>query len=472
MGEGCPRGWRPVRRARLRGGALALGCALLVTACAGGTEPEPAPRAKAGSAASAVPLLPVPHGKGSRLAARGDDFNGDGLRDLVLDDLVHDGHGDDAGIGIAYGVRGGLPDVRARQLLDPAEQAAPTAGELPAAFDAAARCDLDADGFTDLVVATDPPYDGVGRPPVPLQLLFGSPDGLTGKAVKLAVPAAARYGNEWSDQPVCGDFDGDGGADLVVHASNARISFLRGPFAQSGARRGAPRSGTLLPAPGTVLRGPARDVNGDGRDDLVVHASGGTARSSLALGGPAGPTRTGSAFPAGRDVVFGRFGRGEALDAAVAGERRVGLRYDVGAAGAGRGTGTGTGSGRGAPSGRGALDVRAAALRTGDLDGDGRTELVVGTGGPKGPYVFRGARRSAVPRTGAEGTRDVLAVADFDGDGLDDLVVRTHSGGAKDEVAVFRGTKNGLAARPARTFSTAAFVPAAADEGGTTGGTE
>ncbi|MDI3407861.1 VCBS repeat-containing protein [Streptomyces sp. B-S-A6] len=417
---------------------------MLVAGCSGGTEP--APRAPAAAKkADAVPLLPVPRGKGSELAARGADFNGDGLRDLVLDDLVHDSHGDDAGIGIAYGTRGGLPDARARQLLDPAEQAAPTDGELPAAFDAAASCDLDGDGFTDLVVATDPPYDGIGRPPVPLQLLFGSPGGLTGKAVKLAIPGRARGGNEWSDQPVCGDFDGDGRADLVVHASNARISFLRGPFTKSGARRGAPRSGTLLDAPGTALRGPALDVNRDGRDDFVVRASGGTSRSGLVLGGPAGPTRTGARFPAGRELAFGRFGRGRGLDAAVAGERRIELRYDMGAAGAGRGS----------------LDVRAAALSSGDLDGDGRTELVVGTGGLKGPYVFEGTRRSTVPRTKAEGTRDVVAVADFDGDGLDDLVLRTHRGETRDEVALFPGTKDGLAARPARTFSTTAFVPAA-----------
>ncbi|WP_443077754.1 hypothetical protein [Streptomyces sp. NBC_01450] len=51
--------------------------------------------------------LPVPRGKGSRSA---DDFNGDGLRDLVLNDLVKspdDAHGDDAGIGIVYGTGAG-----------------------------------------------------------------------------------------------------------------------------------------------------------------------------------------------------------------------------------------------------------------------------------------------------------------------------------------------------------------------------
>ncbi|MDQ8708399.1 hypothetical protein RCO28_38980, partial [Streptomyces sp. LHD-70] len=40
---------------------------------------EPAPPAPAAAKnADTAPLLPVPHGDGSELAARGDDFNGDG----------------------------------------------------------------------------------------------------------------------------------------------------------------------------------------------------------------------------------------------------------------------------------------------------------------------------------------------------------------------------------------------------------
>jgi hypothetical protein len=148
-------------------------------------------------------------------------------------------------------------------LLNPARQAARTKGRSPAVFDAEASCDLDKDGFTDLVVSTDPPYDGQGRPPVPLQILFGSPAGLTGRAVELVIPAAARAGNDWPDQPVCGDFDGDGAEDLVVHASDGRLSYLRGPFTRKGAPRAA---GRPLPSPGTVPTGPALDVNRDGGD--------------------------------------------------------------------------------------------------------------------------------------------------------------------------------------------------------------
>ncbi|MFC9629362.1 FG-GAP repeat domain-containing protein [Streptomyces mirabilis] len=142
----------------------------------------------------------------------------------------------------------------------------------------------------------------------------GSPAGLTGKAVKLVIPEGARAGNDWPDQPVCGDFDGDGAEDLVVHASDGRLSYLRGPFTRKGAPRAA---GRPLPSPGTVPTGPALDVNRDGYDDLLVRTAEGPATSALVLGGPAGPTRTGTALPSGIDVALGRFGRGRALDAAV-----------------------------------------------------------------------------------------------------------------------------------------------------------
>lgn len=92
-----------------------------------------------------------------------------------------------------------------------------------------------------------------GPAPVPLQILFGSPAGLTGRAVELVIPAAARAGNDWPDQPVCGDFDGDGAEDLVVHASDGRLSYLRGPFTRKGApaRRAdpSPHPAPCPPAP-------------------------------------------------------------------------------------------------------------------------------------------------------------------------------------------------------------------------------
>ncbi|MEV0888263.1 VCBS repeat-containing protein [Streptomyces microflavus] len=285
--------------------ALAAGCAgllLVLTGCDSSSAAGPSASATTADAKNGdrapVPLAPVPRGEGSRVPY---DFNGDGHRDLVVNDLVkapEDLHGDDAGIGIVYGTEGSPLDPAVRQLLNARANAAKSGDTLPAAFDAEAACDLDRDGFTDLVVSTDPPYNGVGAPPVPLQILFGSPEGLTGKAVTVRIPAQARYGKEWPEHPVCGDFDGDGSTDLAVTASDGRISFLRGPFTRAGAPSGA----ELLPDGGPYLYAPEpeADTDGDGYDDLVATARprtpGKAAKGTLLLGSADGPARPGGPY--------------------------------------------------------------------------------------------------------------------------------------------------------------------------------
>ncbi|MFG2651715.1 FG-GAP repeat domain-containing protein [Streptomyces sp. NPDC048436] len=448
------RGIRGVRRGGVVGTATAVGCALLLAGCggggddgAGGTDARHRPVSMAGKGAG---QLPVPRGKGSKID---DDFNGDGAPDLVLDDLVHSGHGDDAGIGVVYGSTSGLRPG-ARQLLSARANGARTKGELPAAFESEASCDLDRDGFSDLLVSTDPPYNGQGQPPVPLQILFGSPQGLKGKAVKVKVPERSRFGNDWSDQPVCGDFDGDGATDLVLHASGARLTYLRGPFKRTGAPRAA---GKPLTAPGNdLVTGRATDVDRDGYDDVLVRKAAnasGAATSALVLGGPKGPAETGVLFPAGTDIAFGRFGKGKATDAAIAGPTGVALRYDV----------PGTV--------RASMESKNVAVDTGDLDGDGVSELVLsggssGDGGGTGEVrVFRGrtgkldSNASSLVVPSAKGTTQVLAITDFDGDKRADLVLRTYRGEGKDTVGVYPGVKTDLVAhKPQLTFSTREFL--------------
>jgi hypothetical protein len=418
-------------------GTAALCGTLLLASCGPTPHTGSADRTPA-RIASAPARLPVPKGKGSRTP---DDFNGDGHRDLVLGDLVKEqAHADDPGIGIVYGSERGLvPGTR--QLIAPGRQGAATDGQLPALFDAAATCDLNRDGFTDLVVSTDPPYDGQGRPPVPLQILFGSPNGLAGRAVHLAVPPAARVGNDWPDQPVCGDFDGDGAEDLVLHATGGHLTYLRGPFTREGAPSEA---GAPLRSPGEVPTGPAADVDRDGYDDLIVRTVRGTGPSAVVLGGPAGPTRTGTVLPSGIDVAVGSFGRDKALDAAVGTMGGTSLRYDLPAAL------------------RGTLDVPGSVLDAADFDGDGLSELV--SSGSR-LRVFHGrttgpsAQETITVEPPATGTTRVVAVGDFDGDGRADLAVRTYRSETKDTVAVFPGRKQGLvAAEPSVTFSTSAFL--------------
>ncbi|MFE1958948.1 FG-GAP repeat domain-containing protein [Streptomyces sp. NPDC059479] len=397
-------------------GVCALVCtAMLLAGCTAGPDQAAGggrTKAKNGDTApltgkAGAVRRPVPPGRGSRLP---DDFNGDGHRDLVLNDLVKapgDSYGDDAGIGIVYGTAGGDGkgasgrgkasgadagigagiDPAIRQTISPRTHGARVAGVLPAAFDAEAACDLDQDGFGDLIIATDPPYDGNGMPPVPLQILFGGPTGLGGRAVVLQIPGKARFGNEWPDHPVCGDFDGDGKVDLAVTASAGQVSFLRGPFTRAGAPRAAsapiPGGGPVLEAPA-----PAGDVDGDGYDDLVYSARartpGRAAQGELLLGGPDGPGRQGGTY------------------------RFKAVKLPPAPTLPGPGT-SGTGS-----SGKG------------------------GTG--KGKAVT-----------------DFLLAADFTGDKRPDLVTRTHRGEATDLIALY-GATGGMTNRPLMTFSTAIFL--------------
>lgn len=422
-------------------GTLATLTALSLTACGPNAHDDAKAEPSPLRVADAPAKLPVPRGDGSKVP---DDFNGDGYRDLVLNDLVKaQAHTDDAGIGIVYGSARGLAPG-ARQLLDPRRNAAATDGQQPAVFDAEATCDLDDDGFTDLVVSTDPPFDGQGRPPVPLQILFGSPGGLTGKGVKLTVPDKARIGNDWPDQPVCGDFDGDDAQDLVVHASGGRLSFLRGPFGRDGAPRAA---GAPLPSPGNLPTGPAADVDGDGHDDLIVRTAEGSGKSAVVLGGPDGPNRTGVTLPAGIDLALGAFGRGKALDAAVGAMGGTSLRYDLPAVAA-----------------RASLGTSGSMLDAADFDGDGLSELL-SSGSQLRVFPGRsGGLRTAdmvTVKPPARGTTRVLATGDFDGDDRADLVVRTYVGETKDTVAVYPGrpAKDGLlAAEPTVTFSSSEFL--------------
>jgi hypothetical protein len=413
-------------RAQAVGISSALALSLVLTAC-GGHDDDTAAGDRHGTVAlagkkGAGPAKPAPRGSGSKLPY---DFNGDGAPDLVLDQLAHKGLGDDPGIGIVYGRKGHGLDPATRQLLSPAKYAAPVKGQTPATFGAETSCDLDRDGYADLVVSTDPPYDGQGNPPVPVQILFGSPTGISGRGVSLRIPAKARFGNDWPDQPVCGDFDGDGKDDLVVHASAGGLTYLPGPFTRTGASRGTPR--LVRAGVGTVPVGPAADVDGDGTDDVLVRDYSGFARSAVVYGGPDGPARVGTRYPKSASVAFGPFGTAVLT-------HRTGLTL----------------YGRQGTPGR-TVKVEGMVLATANRD-----DLVVFAGDDDPVRLLRGGTK-LLP--GSLGTGRVLAVADYDGDGHDDVVLQRTSTSAKgdtDKVTVLPGTAGAelVDRRPTLTFST------------------
>jgi hypothetical protein len=157
------------------------------------------------------------------------DFNGDGVDDLAIgipgDNGLAGGPNDEGLVVVRYGALGAGLDGGAlgptvlRQLdsggRDPAEEG----DELGRALVA---CDLDDDGFDDLVVGV--PYEGVAGTPNAgaVQVHFGASDGIhdlsdqflpaNGPGLVLPMQAGGELG--WA--LACGDFDADGDDDLAI----------------------------------------------------------------------------------------------------------------------------------------------------------------------------------------------------------------------------------------------------------------
>jgi tRNA A-37 threonylcarbamoyl transferase component Bud32 len=213
-----------------------------------------------------------------------------------------------------------------------------------------------------------------------------------------------------------GDFNGDGHADLAASVpGRERIAFMHG--AEDGLRGGTAgvvRAGGVRIAGEYGTRIFGADMNRDGYDDLVVGAP------------EADPGREVSGVA---QIIYGSargLRRGEDV-----------LRPDE------------------------SLDHFGTALRVGDINGDGRPDLVEGARDEvvaRGHMTYcRGTRRGladCVPIAGpaSRGT-SALAVADVDDDGYDDIVqgdpdVERVDGAVGGEVRLWLGGRDGPADEP------------------------
>ncbi|MEV0171820.1 FG-GAP and VCBS repeat-containing protein [Streptomyces sp. NPDC050803] len=363
-----------------------------------------------------------------------DDFNGDGYEDLaVAAPLATVGDKTQAGyVAVLYGTASGL-NTAARQVYTQASPGVPGAPEKYDYFGSGLdSADLDGDGFTDLLVTAsgedwkrdDKEYR------FRVTVLWGGRDGF---ASGVALSAVGNGVDQDSDL-ASGDFNGDGHQDLI---RRDRVEF--GPLGRDGSPASVQEPGLVGAENETAHEIVAGDVDGDGITDVVE-----------------------------RHIV-------SHLDDTAP---QYSLRYFRGSKG-GLEPHTVLKDAQGEP-----VDAQGFDLALGDLNGDGRADLVNGDytveisfGTENGPDTTR-TRVIDQDTPGVPGTQEPedsfgneLTVGDVDGDGYGDILVgnpfeRVGTVSEAGSVAVVPGGADGPTGAGTRVLSQqTAGVPGVAEAG-------
>ncbi|WP_170324040.1 FG-GAP repeat domain-containing protein [Cryptosporangium phraense] len=236
----------------------------------------------------------------------------------------------------------------------------------------------------------------------------------------------------WSQVPLAGDFDGDGKSDVAAFARGDLPSVA--VALSTGRSFGPSRAWLTSFAPGSAI--PAvGDVNGDGKDDVLAFARGGTATVTVALStgsGFATPTVWSTSFADGDAVPAVADVDGDGKDDVVAFSRGASARVTVALS-------TGTSFG---PATRWSWFAPGTALPgLGDVDGDGKADLVAFARGTSHTVTVALSTGRAFGRTSvwlrSWATADAIpGIGDFDGDGRDDVAAFTRGGTADIFVAL------------------------------------
>jgi hypothetical protein len=260
--------------------------------------------------------------------------------------------------------------------------------------------DFNRDGKQDLAVANQLSSNNVA-------IFLGNGAGSFGAATNFSAGASPI-------SLVVGDFNGDGKQDLAV-ANNgsgnndSSVSILLGNGGGAfSAPTNFPVGGSLISSPLDIAVG---DFNGDGKQDLVT-VNFNSNNVSILLGDGAGSFSPATNYPGGRKVAVGDFNGDGIQDLAVTNSSGVAISLGNGAGGFSAPTNFPTSS----PEG----------VAVGDFNGDGKQDLAVADDINRRVSILLGdgnGHFSAPTSFSTPNTPSVVVVGDFNGDGNQDLAV-------------------------------------------------
>lgn len=352
------------------------------------------------------------------------DINGDGYADQVAGapNGTVGGHAKAGYIGVTYGTPHGV-DIDHHQGLTQSHTGVPGVPEASDHFGSSVTVgDVDGDGYADVIIGASGEDIGSTKNAGSVTIVFGSASGLSTKAIAFHEPKVSSD-QDFGEHLTVGDFNHDGRQDVAISEADYALAHGR-VWLVYGAKNlrsmPTPTMTSFTPPDGGMGTSEIAtgDINGDGYADLAA----------VVFNDDPADEGTLTVLPGSKDGL-----KTTALG------KNIGLPF---------------------------ADYHAAV---GDINGDGKDDVVIDTGAADGPDDYK-LRTFPGTANGLDGANPVVwkgekqsgegaRLADVDGDGHADLVVADtdapDSDGIQDAgaITVLKGTSNWLTDSGAQKFS-------------------